>query len=155
MSFRLLLLMLLPFFGLLLPTAAFPSSVYTPRMNHARNPTNDADIDSSLPHAQPQQVDKGLEKHTRSPSYGQRPDIILHGKNEREREMSLCEAGVVSACRSSIEAAKSESDIAPNDESLDSEHVRIFSPTGLLVILFAIFCFITIIRGCLPDILAA
>jgi hypothetical protein len=169
MTLRLFLSALLPFFALLLPTAAFPSSAYTPSKLHAQNPT-DVGIDSSLSHTQPQQVNKGLEKHARSPSYGQRPDIILHGKNELEREMSLCEAGIVSACRASIEATKSESDLAQNDELLetphklpvigghgahDIEHVRLFPPIGLLLISFAIFCFITVIRGCIPGIFAS
>lgn len=109
---------LLLFFALLLPTAAYPSFAYTPNKHQVQNPTDNAGVGSSLSAVRLQQDSEGPEKYTSLPGYDQRPDITVHGKDDLEREKSLCEAGIVSACRTSIEAAKAESDFfAPNDGS--------------------------------------
>jgi hypothetical protein len=98
-------------------------------------------------------------------------DIILHGKDDREMELSLCEAGIVSACRSSIEAAQSESDSLamsgrpfgetlalaldanfpksrfPEEDGLNSS--QLFPSVKFLISACVIVCIITIARRCM------
>ena len=158
-------------------TTAVPShSAYTQRNYRERIPTDGVEAGSSLIPAQSRQANHDLEANARLRAYDQQPGIMLHGKDDREREISLCEAGIVSACRSSIEAAQSE----PEPDSLaviekvhaemsvltlaqnmpipesqgedDINKIRLFPSVSFLVVSCAVVCIITVARRCMPDI---
>jgi hypothetical protein len=171
MSLRSLALLLL--FAFQLAIAAPSNSANTRRNSHNQISSDEIDAETSLSSAQTRQANHHPEANGESPTYDQYPGIILHGKDDREKELSLCEAGIVSACRSSIEAAQSDSDpfaatekvhgdtspltLASNTPILGSPDdetasIRLFPSVGFLVVSCAVFCVITVVRRCMSDI---
>jgi hypothetical protein len=172
MSLRSLSLLLL--FAFQLVIAAPSNSANTRRNSHNQISFDEIDAETSLSSAQTRQANHHPEANAGSPTYDQYPGIILHGKDDREKELSLCEAGIVSACRSIIEAVQSDSDpfaatekvhgdttpltVAPNTPILGSPeenetiNIRLFPSVGFLVVSCAVFCVITVARRCMSDI---
>ncbi|KAJ5197931.1 uncharacterized protein N7498_007048 [Penicillium cinerascens] len=154
--------------------AAPSHSGYAQRNYHERIPTDGIEAISSLLPAQSRKANHDLEANGLLRAYVQQPGIILHGKDDREKQISLCEAGIVSACRYSIEAAQSEpepdslaatekvhaetSDLAlalnmPIPENQDgSNEIRLFPSAGFLVVSCAVVCVITVVRRFVPTI---
>lgn len=163
-------------FAIQIATAAPSLSAYTQHNYRERIPADGAEAGSSLLPARSRQANHDLDVNARLRAYDQQPGIILHGKDDREREISLCEAGIVSACRFSIEAARSE----PGPDSLaaaeqvhaktpdltsalnvpipesqkedDINETQLFPSAGFLVVSCAVFCVITVVRRFMPNI---
>lgn len=163
-------------FAFQIAIAAPSNSAYTQRNYRERIPTDGVEAGSPLLPAQSRQANHDLEANGRLRAYDQQSGIILHGKDDREREISLCEAGIVSACRNSIEAAQSEpepdslagtekvhaetSDLAlalnmpipESQEEDDINKIRLFPSGSFLVVSCAVVCVITVVRRFMPNI---
>lgn len=173
MSLRSVLSFLL-LFALQLAIAAPSNSANTRRNHHNQISSDEIDAETSLSSAQSRQANHHPEANGGSPTYDQYPGIILHGKDDREKELSLCEAGIVSACRSSIEAAQSYSDpfaasekvhgdtspltvalntpILGSPEEDETTNIRLLPSAGFLLVSCAVFCAITVARRYMPNI---
>lgn len=152
--------------------AAPSSSAYSLRNHNNRISPYELDIEPSVSSVQSRQAKYNPGVNEILSTY-ENQGIILHGKNDREKELSLCEAGIVSACRSSIEAAQSESDSLavtgrpfgetltlaldlniPNSEFSEEDELRsnqLFPSAEFLMIVCVIVCIITIARRCMSD----
>ena len=75
---------------------------------HGQISSQEADTEAILSSAPSRQANYNPKANERLPTH-EHPEITLHGKDDREQEISLCEAGIVSACRSSVEAARADS----------------------------------------------
>lgn len=126
-------------------TALPSSSAYRPSN---RMPVISADANSLILNAQSQHANQDLKIETASPSYDQHPEITLHGKDDREKEIALCEAGFVPACQSSIEAASSVAGPSAMTNRVHAETLSTIPSIGFYGVSFAVVCIITVIRGC-------
>ncbi|KAJ5119745.1 hypothetical protein N7448_010414 [Penicillium atrosanguineum] len=129
---------------------------------HGQLSSQGIDTESPFSSAQSRQAKYNPELNERLPTLGQQ-GIALHGKDDREKELSLCEAGIVPACRSSIEAAQAESQLLAATEKIyeetstlpddnDFNRARLFPSAEFLMISCAIVCVITIARRCIPQV---
>lgn len=144
-------------------TIAAPlSSTHSQPNYYGQISSRGVDSESSVSSAQSRQANYDLEVNKKLPTY-EHQGIILHGKDDREKELSLCEAGIVSACRSSIEPGKAESEylgatgkILKEMSALPEEdnfnNAPLFPSAKFLMISCAIVCVITIARRCIPHV---
>ncbi|KAJ6111773.1 hypothetical protein N7523_007834 [Penicillium sp. IBT 18751x] len=141
-----------PFLLLIASQAAIaaPASSIHPQPSH-NSQTSSRGVDTektSLLSARARQAND-LEEHGKSPT-DEHQGFIVHGKDDREKEISLCEAGIVSACRSSIEAAQAESKMLHTTEKVHDENsfnnAPLFPSAKFLIISCAVVCVITIAR---------
>ena len=156
---------IVPFLLLIASQAAIAaplSSAQSQPEYHGQILSHGVDTESPIPSVQSRQANHDLEVNKKLPNY-EHQGIILHGKDDREKEVSLCEAGIVSACRSSIVAAQAEygslgatgkihEETSALPEEDDFNNASLFPSAEFLMISCAIVCFITIARRCIPQV---
>lgn len=172
MSLRSVLSLLL-LFAFQTATAAPSNSMYTQRNSRDQISSNGVDAESSLLATRSREANHNPGANARSPTYDQYPGMTLHGKDDWEKEISLCEAGVVSACRLSIQAAQSDPDPRVTEEMHEEtstlplalkmpitggleedeiSNVRLLPSTGFLVVCCAVVCVFTVARRFMSNI---